>query len=72
VSIYRSFEKTFGDVHVRLSEPSPRWLEIERTDRSDCRLFGLNLEQARDLHYALGRLIAQADDDDSQNQPKSR
>jgi hypothetical protein len=64
MSIYRSFEKTIGPLRLTLSQPHPRWLEIAN-NREDCRLFGLNLEEARDLHYALGRLIAQADEDDT-------
>lgn len=64
MSIYKSFVKTFGPFKVRLSEPHPRRLEVTNT-RENCRLFGLDLEEARDLHYALGRLIAQADEDDT-------
>jgi hypothetical protein len=60
-----NFSKTIGYVYLGLTPPWPRWLTIRRTDRDDMELSGLTLEQARDLHYALGRLIAQADEEDA-------
>jgi len=35
----------------------PRSAVISRTDRDDMAIHGLSMEECRDLHYALGRLL---------------
>lgn len=63
-----SLRKTFGLFVITASEPWPRSITIERTDHKmdGYKLSGLSLESARDLHYALGRIIAMANAEDGE------
>jgi hypothetical protein len=45
---------------VVISEPWPRWVEIESADRSDSKLRGLSIAQAEGLVYALSAALAEA------------
>jgi hypothetical protein len=57
-SYHDTFDKQIGNVRV-LSYGGgwPRWVRIFRTDRDDMSIQNLTMEEARDLHYALGRLL---------------
>lgn len=64
MSKFKSFAKSFGDWELSISEPWPRWVELCRREGSSTSPYRMELETARDLHHALGRLIALADADD--------
>lgn len=47
--------KRFGDWEVRVSEPHPRQLTIAKAGSYDPNAFRVPFEEARDLHYVIGR-----------------
>lgn len=50
------FDKRIGRLRViSYSGSSPRWVEVSCDDHLV--LHGLTMEEVRDLHYALGRLL---------------
>ena len=54
-----TFDKRINTVRVlSYGGGSPRWVRIFRTDREDMSIQNLTMEDCRDLHYALGRLLA--------------
>lgn len=55
-----NYDKKIGNVRVlSYGGGAPRWVRIFRTDRDDMAIENLSMEEARDLRYALDRLIAQ-------------
>lgn len=46
------FNKTVGRFHVSTSSAFPCWTEI-KTDREDCKLYGVHHDELDDLIYAL-------------------
>jgi len=53
-----TFDKQIGNVRVlSYGGGSPRWVIINRTDRDDMVIRNLSMEEARDLRYALDRLL---------------
>jgi hypothetical protein len=53
-----TFDKTIGKIRIYSHGGGwPRWVLIERTDRDDMAIHGLSMEECRDLHYALARLL---------------
>lgn len=67
MNIFRSFSKEAGRLLVEASEPSPRWFTITATDvRAE--IGGLQVEEIRDLHYLLGRMLALVEEDDHKAQ----
>lgn len=63
MSIFRSFTKEAGRLRVEVSEPAPRWFTITATD-VNAEIRGLQIEEIRDLHYLLGRMLALVEEDD--------
>jgi len=68
MSVYHTFQKRVGAYELRLSKPSPRYVEIidVRMQGDGCESLRIDIEDARDVHYALGRLIELADKDDAE------
>lgn len=63
-SFHLNFKKTIGHVDVEShGGGSPRCVSIARTDRDDMAIANLSMEQARDLRYALDRLLTLCGDD---------
>lgn len=54
-------EKTAGRLRVKVSATWPYWFTVGHLDRGD-EIRGLTIEEARDLHYMLGRLIQQVEE----------
>jgi len=53
-----TFDKQIGTLRViSYGGGHPRWVRIRRTDSADSAGQSLSMEEARDLHYALGRLL---------------
>ena len=68
MSIYRTFEKSIGRLRIRVSQPSPRWFDIQHLDRDEA-IDGLQIEEMRDLRYAIDRILALAEEDDKLHGP---
>ena len=61
----RGIDKTAGNLRVKVSEGWSRTVEIERTDAPhQTRIYGLSIEEIRDLHYMLGRVLELVSDED--------
>ena len=53
-----AFNKEIGSLRVMSFDGShPRYVDIFRVDRDDMAINNLTVEECRDLHYALGRLL---------------
>ena len=61
MSITDGYRKTIGDFDLWLTAGSPRYIEV-RNDRVGERI-RLDLEEARDIIFALTRLLQIADED---------
>jgi len=53
-----TFDKSIGNIRVlSFGGGSPRWVRIFRTDVQNMSIENLTVEEARDLHYSLGRFL---------------
>jgi hypothetical protein len=53
-----TFDRQIGSLRVlSYGGGAPRWVRIMRTDRDDMAIHNLSMEDCRDLHYALSRLL---------------
>jgi hypothetical protein len=53
-----TFDKQIGSLRVlSYGGGAPRWVRIMRTDREDMAIQNLTMEECRDLHYSLERLL---------------
>jgi hypothetical protein len=58
LSYHDTFDKQIGNIRVlSYGGGAPRWVRVHRTDRDDMAIHNLSMEECRDLHYALGRLL---------------
>ena len=56
-----AFNKEIGSLRAMSFDGShPRYVDILRVDRDDMAINNLTVEECRDLHYALGRLLESA------------
>ena len=61
----RSFQKIAGRFCVNISQGAPRWIEIIDKD-NEGKMWGIQIEDARDLLYALDRIVKLSEEDDAE------
>ena len=61
MSIYRTFEKSIDRLRIRVSQPSPRWFDIQHLDRGEA-IDGLQIEEQQHERDRVGPARHSRDD----------